>query len=64
MFGEKVTVSPLPTAKNSSGPVAMKSATDNATDLIDELKLIYNSVRQGNITSEIAEISGAADAMK
>ena len=44
--------------------VAMKNATDNATDLVDELKLIYNSIRQGNITREIAEISGAAEAMK
>jgi F-type H+-transporting ATPase subunit gamma len=44
--------------------VAMKNATDNAKDLIDELKLIYNSVRQDGITREIAEISGAAEAMK
>ena len=41
--------------------VAMKSATENAEKLIDELKLIYNNARQAAITQEIAEIvSGAA----
>ena len=40
---------------------AMKSATDNATDLIAELKLVYNKARQAAITQEISEIvSGAA----
>ncbi|MCX6808267.1 MAG: F0F1 ATP synthase subunit gamma [Candidatus Berkelbacteria bacterium] len=48
----------------SSQMVAMQSATDNAEELVDELKLLYNSVRQDGITREIAEISGAADAMK
>ena len=41
--------------------VAMKSATDNADDLIAELQLIYNKARQAAITQEISEIvSGAA----
>ena len=41
--------------------VAMKAATDNAGDLIDELQLIYNKARQAAITQEISEIvSGAA----
>ena len=41
--------------------VAMKSATDNAGNLIDELQLIYNKARQAAITQEISEIvSGAA----
>ena len=41
--------------------VAMKSATDNAGKLIDELQLIYNKARQASITKEISEIvSGAA----
>ncbi|MBI5447977.1 MAG: F0F1 ATP synthase subunit gamma [Gammaproteobacteria bacterium] len=41
--------------------VAMKSATDNAGQLIDELQLIYNKARQAGITQELAEIvSGAA----
>tara|TARA_R110000850_G_scaffold77758_2_gene168149 strand:+ start:67 stop:927 length:861 start_codon:yes stop_codon:yes gene_type:complete len=41
--------------------VAMKSATDNAGDIINELQLIYNKARQAAITQEISEIvSGAA----
>ena len=41
--------------------IAMKSATDNAGDLIDELQLVYNKARQGAITQELSEIvSGAA----
>ncbi|TMO65854.1 F0F1 ATP synthase subunit gamma [Pseudoalteromonas aurantia] len=41
--------------------VAMKAATDNAGDLIDELQLIYNKARQAAITQEISEIvSGSA----
>lgn len=41
--------------------VAMKAATDNAGDLIDELQLVYNKARQAAITQEISEIvSGAA----
>ncbi|MCK5892838.1 MAG: F0F1 ATP synthase subunit gamma [Endozoicomonadaceae bacterium] len=41
--------------------VAMKSATDNAGDLITELQLVYNKARQAAITQEISEIvSGAA----
>lgn len=41
--------------------IAMKSATDNAGELIDELQLIYNKARQAAITQEISEIvSGAA----
>lgn len=41
--------------------IAMKSATDNAGDIIDELQLIYNKARQAAITQELSEIvSGAA----
>ena len=43
--------------------VAMKSATDNAGDLIDELQLIYNKARQTAITQEISEIVGGAAAV-
>ena len=43
--------------------VAMKSATDNAGDLIDELQLIYNKARQAAITQEISEIVGGAAAV-
>jgi F-type H+-transporting ATPase subunit gamma len=41
--------------------IAMKSATDNAGDLINELQLLYNKARQAAITQELSEIvSGAA----
>jgi F-type H+-transporting ATPase subunit gamma len=41
--------------------VAMKAATENAGDLINELQLVYNKARQAAITQEISEIvSGAA----
>ncbi|MDO6441742.1 MULTISPECIES: F0F1 ATP synthase subunit gamma [unclassified Marinobacter] len=41
--------------------IAMKSATDNAGDIINELQLVYNKARQAAITQEISEIvSGAA----
>ena len=41
--------------------IAMKSATDNAGELMDELQLIYNKARQAAITQELSEIvSGAA----
>ena len=44
--------------------VAMKSATDNAGELIKELQLIYNKARQASITQEIAEIVGGAAAIE
>jgi F-type H+-transporting ATPase subunit gamma len=43
--------------------VAMKSATDNAGDIIDGLQLEYNKARQGAITQEISEIVGGAAAV-
>jgi F-type H+-transporting ATPase subunit gamma len=43
--------------------VAMKAATDNATDLIAEFKLIYNKQRQAAITKELSEIVGGAAAI-
>ena len=43
--------------------IAMKSATENAEKLIDELSLIYNNARQAAITQEIAEIVGGAAAV-
>lgn len=44
--------------------LAMKNATDNASDLIDDLTLAMNKARQGAITQELAEISGGVEAMK
>jgi F-type H+-transporting ATPase subunit gamma len=43
--------------------VAMKSASDNAGDLISELQLVYNKARQAAITKELAEIVGGAAAV-
>ena len=43
--------------------VAMKSATDNAGDLIDELELVYNKTRQAAITQELSEIVAGAAAL-
>lgn len=43
--------------------IAMKSASDNAGDLIDELQLVYNKARQAAITQEISEIVGGAAAV-
>lgn len=43
--------------------IAMKNATDNAGDLIDDLQLLYNNARQAAITQEIAEIVGGASAV-
>ena len=44
-------------------PPIMKAATDNATDLIAEFKLIYNKQRQAAITKELSEIVGGAAAV-
>jgi F-type H+-transporting ATPase subunit gamma len=43
--------------------VAMKSASDNAGNLIDELQLAYNKARQAAITQELSEIVGGAAAV-
>ncbi|MGF1683422.1 F0F1 ATP synthase subunit gamma [Photobacterium minamisatsumaniensis] len=43
--------------------VAMKAATDNAGDLIDELQLVYNKARQAAITQELSEIVSGASAV-
>ncbi len=42
---------------------AMHKATDNATELVKELKLTYNKLRQASITNEILEIVGGAEAL-
>jgi F-type H+-transporting ATPase subunit gamma len=50
-------------SEQSARMVAMKAATDNAGNVIGELKLIYNKTRQAGITKELSEIvSGAAAA--
>ena len=50
-------------SEQSARMVAMKAATDNAGNLIDELKLIYNKTRQAAITKELTEIVGGAAAV-
>ena len=50
-------------SEQSARMVAMKSATDNAGNLINELQLVYNKLRQEAITREISEIVGGAAAV-
>ena len=49
-------------SEESSRMVAMKNATENAEDLISDLTLSYNKVRQANITREMIEIATGAEA--
>jgi F-type H+-transporting ATPase subunit gamma len=51
-------------SEHSMRMLAMKSATDNAGDLADDLTLAFNNARQASITQELAEITGGAEAMK
>lgn len=50
-------------SEQSARMVAMKAATDNAGNLIAELKLVYNKTRQAAITKELSEIVGGAAAV-
>lgn len=50
--------------EQSARMIAMKNATENANEFIDELQLIYNKARQASITREIAEIVGGAAAIE
>jgi F-type H+-transporting ATPase subunit gamma len=47
----------------SARMVAMKSASENAGDIIDSLQLTYNKARQAAITQELSEIVGGAAAV-
>lgn len=51
-------------SEHSARMIAMKNASDNARDLIKELTLHFNKVRQAGITQEIAEIAGGAAALE
>jgi len=51
-------------SEHSMRMLAMKNATDNASDIIDDLTLEYNNARQAAITQELAEITGGAEAIK
>lgn len=50
-------------SEHSMRMIAMKSATDNASDLVSDLTLAMNKARQGAITQELSEISAGAEAM-
>jgi F-type H+-transporting ATPase subunit gamma len=50
-------------SEQSARMVAMKSASDNASSVIDDLTLIYNKARQAAITKELSEIVGGAAAV-
>lgn len=52
------------TAEHSARMLAMKTANDNAADLIDKLNLIRNKARQFAITKEVLEIAASAEALK
>lgn len=51
-------------SEHSARMVAMRNATDNASDILSDLNLTYNQTRQANITAELAELSGAAAALE
>jgi F-type H+-transporting ATPase subunit gamma len=51
-------------AEQGARRTAMKNATDSAGDMIDSLRQTYNRVRQAQITQELAEIVGGAEALK
>jgi F-type H+-transporting ATPase subunit gamma len=50
-------------SEQSARMVAMKAASDNAGNVIDELTLVYNKSRQASITKELSEIVGGAAAV-
>lgn len=51
-------------SEQSMRMMAMKNASDNASDLIEDLTLVFNTARQAAITQELAEITGGAEAIK
>ena len=50
-------------SEQSARMIAMRNATDNATEIVDSLTLTYNKARQAAITREVTEIASAAEAM-
>ena len=51
-------------AEHGARMTAMNKATDNAKEMLKELRLSYNKARQAAITNEILEIVGGAEALK
>lgn len=52
------------TSEHSARMMAMRNASDNAKELLEELRLDYNKARQAQITSEVSEISSTKEAME
>jgi F-type H+-transporting ATPase subunit gamma len=50
-------------SEQSARMIAMRNATDNANELIEDLTLVYNKTRQANITREMIEIASGAEAL-
>jgi len=50
-------------SEQSARMVAMRNASDNASDLVQELTLMYNKARQEMITKELLDITGGAEAI-
>jgi F-type H+-transporting ATPase subunit gamma len=50
-------------SEQSARMVAMKNATDNAGELMDDLTLLYNKARQEAITRELLDIAGGVEAL-
>jgi F-type H+-transporting ATPase subunit gamma len=51
-------------SEQSARMVAMRNATDNASELVKDLTLVYNKARQESITSELLDITGGVEALK
>ena len=51
-------------SEQSARMVAMRSATENANEMIDDLTLVYNKARQDSITRELLDIAGGVEALK
>ena len=51
-------------SEHSARMVAMKSATDNAKELLKGLNLQYNKARQGDITKGVLEVAAGAEALQ
>ena len=51
-------------SEHSARMVAMRNASQNASDLVSDLSLTYNKARQAQITSEVSEIAAGAEAMR
>ncbi len=51
-------------SEQSARMVAMRSATEAANDMVQDLTLTYNKVRQDSITKELLDIAGGAEALR